>query len=100
MYSKLSEQYYWEFHPNKDPFNYYYYIQVGETDYHITADGMSIASKDGSAITTNATPKKLFPDNPFKLTDDQLLQLLDLPVEGKYQSRKQMDKLYQMFKKS
>jgi hypothetical protein len=86
-YPKLSEAVgHWTFNRNarQGPWEWYYYIQAecNTMDYHITADGMSIDFEDGSCIHTNVTPRELFPDASRELSDDQLVHLVSLPVEG------------------
>lgn len=98
-YPKLTEAVgYWEFDRNsrKGPWEWYYYIQAkcNTMDYHITSDGMSLSFQDGSCIQTNVTPRTLFPDASRELSDDQLVHLISLPVEGFKHTGEQMYNTY------
>ena len=53
LYPKLSEIYYWEADVDRGPGEWYYYVQVGERDYHITYSGMSIGYTNLSRPITN-----------------------------------------------
>jgi hypothetical protein len=106
IYPKLSEISYWEFDRNskQGPYEWHYFIEIRKKwgspidgNYHITADGMSIDNEDGSAVHTNVTPRTLFPNCEYGLTDDQLMKLVNMPVEGLYRSRWQMEELYKQF---
>jgi hypothetical protein len=101
LYPKLSELYYWDFRDNKDqgPFEWTYYIQVSDLDYYITAEGMSVDYKGGGSVHTNVVPYSLFPGSEYGLKDEELIQLLKLPVEGKFYSRDEISKLYEQYKK-
>jgi len=103
MYPMLSDRYFWTFDPDKEngPNQWMYRIQIDDPDrnYHISSHGMSVEYADGTATTSNVTPCTLFPDSENGLTDKQLNQLINMPLEGMGQSKKEVDALYKRYLK-
>jgi hypothetical protein len=99
LYPALSDISYWEFSPDtSEKYGYYYGIQLDGMDYHITGDGVSIVYRSGDMIHTNLIPKKRFPKDIHKLSEESILHILNLPVEGGYTSKDGVDALYKHWK--
>lgn len=96
LYPKLSEKYYWEYSPNEnEKYDYYYYLQVDEKDYHISGDGVFINYENGDTIHTNLIPKSRFKNEVYKLSEESLFKILDLPIEGFLRNDNAMNNLYE-----
>lgn len=95
IYPNLSEKCYWEYKAYSDG-AYYYYIQNGDLDYHVTPNGVSICRKDGTCSLLSIIPEEVF-GNEKMLTDSQLCFILSLPPMGLTHSKEQMESFYQLF---
>jgi hypothetical protein len=100
MYPNLSIKYYWEYSPNeREPYGYYYYLQVEDRDYHILGDGVSVNYENGDCVHTNMIPQSRFSKEINALSEESILRIINLPVEGMRKGKEEMDDLYERWKK-
>lgn len=110
LYPNLSKRVYWEYNRGArhkitkkyKPFDWSYDIQISEDsgfglperDYFVDAEGVSIYFEDGRTILTQMTPRIMFPDSTYGLSEKELVYILSQPIEGTEFAKEQMDLLY------
>lgn len=70
---------------------YYYYIQKDDLDYYITKDCVSIDFDDGAYLELAIKPEITFPNSKSSLQEEELLYILNLPLEGQKLSPEEAD---------